>query len=149
MSTDRREVDSLIAYARDVLGAGLEVNTDPEGRIESITVRGVAGVGRHPMPPLAFAERMRAVQAERLALCVSMLQARFPQLGISHGYIGNVGMIGNKYVDDRSWRVFTNMRDVGLGYSVSVHLDGPGEFNVLDVAHRLVKLAAVHKGLNV
>jgi hypothetical protein len=38
------------------------------------------------------------------------LKAAFPQLGLSYGYIGNCGMIGRTYVDDRSWRIFTSVR---------------------------------------
>lgn len=48
------------------------------------------------------------------------IRARFADLDVSVGYIGNCG----PGFDDRSWRVFTNLRRT-CGYSVSVHLESP------------------------
>ena len=44
---------------------------------------------------------------------------KYPKLGLSFGYIGNCSLFGGKGLDDRSWRVFTNLRERNGGYSVS------------------------------
>lgn len=51
---------------------------------------------------------IRALVAEKAA--------KFPTLGLSYGYIGNCDLSG--HYDDRSFRVFTKLRD-RAGYSVS------------------------------
>jgi hypothetical protein len=44
--------------------------------------------------------------AANIEACVRGLAVEFPQLGLSFGYIGNVG----RGYDDRGWRVFTTVR---------------------------------------
>ena len=74
----------------------------------------------------------------------AILQARFPTLGISVGYIGNVyGIIGTPACrDDRSFRVFTNLKD-SLGSSVTIHIDG-FDFDVEEVTLKLQNII-VHR----
>lgn len=60
--TDRRELEALIAKAREA-GATVTVVpvVDDEQRIDTIIVHGIKGVGPYPMSPISFAERMREV----------------------------------------------------------------------------------------
>lgn len=74
----------------------------------------------------------------------AILQARFPTLGISVGYIGNVyGIIGTPACrDDRSYRVFTNLKDT-LGSTVTIHIDS-FDFDVEEIALKLQNII-VHR----
>jgi hypothetical protein len=44
---------------------------------------------------------------------------KYAKLGLSFGYVGNCNLFGGKGFDDRSWRVFTNLRERNGNYSVS------------------------------
>jgi hypothetical protein len=71
------------------------------------------------------------------------LRAKFPTLILSHGYIGNCGFVGRTYIDDRSWRIFTNLQteDVYGGKTrVSIPLTGPDDFDVEKVADRIFRI---------
>lgn len=57
------------------------------------------------------------VAADTITAAVKALAAQYPQLGLSFGYIGDLG----RNYDDRSWRVFTKLvdktgRSVSFGY---------------------------------
>ncbi len=69
MATDTRELNALIAWARNK-GAKVTVKWDAkalrdEGRHihESIQVSGLKGVGPHPMSPIYFAEKLRELKS--------------------------------------------------------------------------------------
>lgn len=73
------------------------------------------------------------------------LQARFPTLNISVGYIGNIyGQIGTPACrDDRSFRIFTNLKD-RFGYSINVEIDDTLDFDVEEVSLTLQNII-VHR----
>ncbi len=54
---DRAELERLLATVK--LFHATNVVRDDEGRIETIQVLDYPGVGKYPMSPIAFAERMR------------------------------------------------------------------------------------------
>jgi hypothetical protein len=49
-----------------------------------------------------------------VAKFVEELAAKYPQAGITFGYLGNVGHIGRTFVDDRSYYIFTTIQVAGL-----------------------------------
>lgn len=53
---------------------------------------------------------MTTAEAEgAIRAILAPLQARYPQLGLSFGYLGNCDLAGRRW-DDRSWQVFTTLR---------------------------------------
>lgn len=75
----------------------------------------------------------------------AILQARFPALAITIGYIGNTyGIPGTPaFRDDRSFRVFTNLKDQ-FGASVTVHFGNYDDLDVEEVALKLQNIV-VHR----
>lgn len=63
------------------------------------------------------------------------LKEMFPALGVSYGYIGNL----ERWGDDRSWYVFTKIRE--HGDSMSVRLGGP-DIDMKDVTEQLRRIEA-------
>lgn len=52
----------------------------------------------------------------KLQALTNKLKARYPELGVSSGYIGNFGLMN----DDRRWMVFTSVERHGWGHAGTV-----------------------------
>jgi hypothetical protein len=52
---------------------------------------------------------------QQMQALVDAAAIRHPDMGLSWGYVGNLGPYGR---DDRSWRILTNKRDT-FGHSIS------------------------------
>jgi hypothetical protein len=75
----------------------------------------------------------------RTDISIELLQAKFPQLGITYGYIGNCDTIDPSRHDDRQWMIFTTVRGDD-SREMRIHLDGP-KFDVVEVALKLEVMA--------
>ena len=60
---DRAELERLLATVK--LLHSVNVVRDDEGRIETIQVLDFPGVGKYPMSPISFAEKMRPLLTGR------------------------------------------------------------------------------------
>ena len=62
-----------------------------------------------------------SIAADReIRALVETFKAKYPDLGLSYGYIGNL----ERQRDDRSFRIFTNRRSLLTGSSISYHCGG-------------------------
>lgn len=94
---------------------------------------------RNTLNASAGGERMYGVRPhvtveDKVAMAVELLQAKFPEMGITHGYIGNCDIINPELYDDRSWRIFTDLPVADHSTTFSIPLSGGGEFDVIHVA---------------
>lgn len=102
----------------------------PQTTIASIQAAALQGVHRR--------EEILAMTApeafEKIEAVVKLMQGRFPELKLSFGYIGNCDLAGGgKRYDDRSWRVFTGVRDARR-YHLSVSFGGAATSEIASLA---------------
>lgn len=127
-------VDALdAAWAQISSGIGQRnkfLSGKPKSTIANIQAAALQGVHRREeilaMPAAEAFEKIEAV--------VKLMQDRFPELRLSFGYIGNCDLAGggNRY-DDRSWRIFTGVRDAKR-YHLSVSFGGAATAEIASLA---------------
>ena len=129
----------FIAVYRDTLEQiGNPQASVSAARAIATTSNRVLGTLKEPRPVVV---RSFISDEARVDISIELLQAKFPQLGITYGYIGNVDVSGKH--DDRQWMIFTTAQadDACDRYDwMRIYLDGP-KFDVVEVALKLEAMA--------